>query len=79
VPLPGGAAANQFWFGHHIAAMIAIAALPGRSCVPYQGEPEALIEQASRFILRGIGMSDAVITAHIERGCGAGALKTAAD
>ena len=79
VPLPGGAAANQFWFGHHIAAMIAIAALPGRSCVPYQGEPEALVEQASRFILRGIGMSDAVITAHIERGCGASALKTAAD
>jgi AcrR family transcriptional regulator len=79
VPLPGGAAANQFWFGHHIAAMIAIAALPGRSCVPYQGEPGALVEQASRFILRGIGMSDAVITAHIEGGCGAGALKTAAD
>jgi AcrR family transcriptional regulator len=80
VPQPGGAsAANQFWFGHHIPAMIAIAALPGRSCVPYQGEPEALVEQASRFILRGIGMSDASITAHVERGCGTGALKTAAD
>ena len=79
VPLPGGAAANQFWFGHHIAAMIAIAALPGRSCVPYQGEPEALVEQASRFILRGIGMSDAVITAQIARAADNGLLKTAAD
>jgi AcrR family transcriptional regulator len=79
VPLPGGAAANQFWFGQHIAAMIAIAALPGRSCVPYQGEPEALVEQASRFILRGIGMSDAVITAQIARNADNGLLKTAAD
>jgi AcrR family transcriptional regulator len=80
VPSPNEASsANLFWFGHHIAAMIAIAALPGRSCVPYQGEPEALVEQASRFILRGIGMRDAAITAHIERSSGAGVLKTAAD
>ena len=55
---------NQFWFGHHVATMIAIAALPGRSCIPYAGGPEKLVEAASRFILRGIGMNDAVITAH---------------
>jgi len=70
---------NQFWFGHHIATMIAIAALPGRTCIPYAGGPEALVEAASRFILRGIGMNDAAITAHsacnsIERD-----FKTAAD
>jgi AcrR family transcriptional regulator len=67
---------NQFWFGHHIATMIAIAALPGRDCIPYAGGPEALIEEASRFILRGIGMSDAAITAHA---AGERVLKTAAD
>jgi TetR/AcrR family transcriptional regulator, transcriptional repressor of aconitase len=70
---------NHFWFGHHIAAMIAIAALPGRSCVPYAGDPETLVDEASRFILRGIGMSDAAITAHTARSSGAGGLKTAAD
>lgn len=71
--------ANQFWFGHHVATMIAIAALPGRNCVPYAGDPEALMDEASRFILRGIGMSDATITGHIERDPGMGGLKTAAD
>jgi len=70
---------NQFWFGHHVATMIAIAALPGRYCVPYAGGPEALVEEASRFILRGIGMSDAAMAAHTERTSGAGGLKTAAD
>src|SRR5437763_5458984 len=70
---------NQFWFGHHIAAMIAIAALPGRHCVPYVGDSETLVDEASRFILRGIGMSDAAITAHNARDSGAGGLKTAAD
>jgi hypothetical protein len=70
---------NQFWFGHHVATMIAIAALPGRYCVPYAGGPEALVEEASRFILRGIGMSDAAITAHTACTSGAGGFKTAAD
>jgi hypothetical protein len=59
--------------------MIAIAALPGRYCVPYAGGPEALVEEASRFILRGIGMSDAAITAHTACTSGAGGFKTAAD
>jgi len=70
---------DQFWFGHHIAAMIAFAALPGRHCVPYAGDPETLVDEASRFILRGIGMSDAAITAQTARNSGAGGLKTAAD
>ena len=79
VPPHRGASTDQFWFGHHIATMIAIAALPGRGCIPYAGEPEALVEDASRFILRGIGMSDAAITAHIARNPNAVLLKTAAD
>src|SRR6195256_1542265 len=70
---------NQFWFGHHVATMIAIATLPGRYCVPYAGGPEALVDEARRFILRGIGMSDAAISAHTACTSGAGGFKTAAD
>src|SRR5271170_823021 len=73
VPPPGGSA-NRFWFAHHIAAMMAFAALPGRSCVPYEGELDLLVEEASRFILRGIGMGDAAIAASAES-----ALPAAAD
>jgi len=80
VPPPDqGRSTDQFWFGHHIAMVIAIAALPGRSCIPYAGEPEALVEDASRFILRGIGMNDAAITAYIARNPDAVLLKSAAD
>jgi AcrR family transcriptional regulator len=56
-------AANQFWFAQHVTAMLAFATLPGQSCMPYQGTLEALVEEASTFILRGFGMSDAAIAA----------------
>jgi AcrR family transcriptional regulator len=55
------ASANRFWFGHHVAAMVAFVCLPGRPSVPYRGSVTALVEEASRFILRGIGMRDAAI------------------
>ena len=57
------ASANRFWFGHHVAAMIAFVYLPGRPSIAYQGTPAALIEEASCFILRGIGLKDAAIAA----------------
>jgi hypothetical protein len=41
--------------------MVAFVFLPGRASVPYQGSVEALAEEASWFILRGIGMRDTVI------------------
>jgi AcrR family transcriptional regulator len=53
---------NRFWFGHHIAAMVALVLLPGRAAITYEGTPAALVEEASRFILRGIGLKDAAIT-----------------
>jgi hypothetical protein len=43
--------------------MIAFAALPGRSCIPYAGSLEDIVDAASIFILRGIGMSDTAIAA----------------
>lgn len=57
------ASANQFWFAQHIVAMVAFAHLPGRTCVPYDGSLEALVEEASWFILRGLGMTEAAIAA----------------
>jgi AcrR family transcriptional regulator len=62
------ASANRFWFGQHIAAMVAFVFLPGRASVPYQGTPAALVEEASWFILRGIGMKDAAIAAALAAG-----------
>src|SRR5262245_57391234 len=35
------ASANRFWFGQHIAAMVAFVCLPGRASVPYHGGPAA--------------------------------------
>ena len=55
--------ANRFWFGHHIAAMVAFVFLPGRASIVYEGTLAVLVEEASWFILRGIGMKDAAIAA----------------
>ena len=55
--------ANRFWFGHHIAAMVAFVFLPGRASIVYEGTLAALVEEASWFILRGIGLKDAAIAA----------------
>jgi AcrR family transcriptional regulator len=63
--LDGVASANRFWFGHHIAAMMAFVLLPGRASIAYQGALTALAEETSRFILRGIGLTDAAITASL--------------
>jgi AcrR family transcriptional regulator len=59
-PLPGSIE-NRFWFGQHVAAMIAYARLPGRSTVPYQGDTNEVIADAVRFVLRGLGLRDEVV------------------
>jgi AcrR family transcriptional regulator len=55
------ATANSFWFGHHVAAMMAFVLLPARACLAYQATLAALVEETSWFILRGIGMTDTAI------------------
>jgi TetR/AcrR family transcriptional regulator, transcriptional repressor of aconitase len=60
------APANRFWFAHHVAAMMALSALPGVSCVPYEGTLDDIVEAAISFILRGIGMTDAAIASGAE-------------
>jgi AcrR family transcriptional regulator len=57
----GGSAANRFWFAQHVAAMLAYAALPTKGCIPYEGSLDDIVGEASAFILRGIGMTDAAI------------------
>ena len=59
----GAPPANIFWFAQHVAAMMALASLPAASCIPYEGVLDDIVSEASAFILRGIGMSDAAITA----------------
>jgi TetR/AcrR family transcriptional regulator, transcriptional repressor of aconitase len=54
---------NRFWFAQHVAAMMAFAALPGESCIAYEGSLDDIVNEASSFILRGIGISDAAIAA----------------
>ena len=68
------AAANRFWFAQHVAAMMAFAALPGRSCIPYRGSVEEIVEEAVIFVLRAIGMTDAAIA-----GQAGPAMRSAAD
>jgi AcrR family transcriptional regulator len=55
------ASANSFWFGHHVAAMMAFVFLPARACLAYHGTLATLVDETSWFILRGFGMPDAVI------------------
>jgi AcrR family transcriptional regulator len=62
------ASANRFWFAHHVAAMAACFLLPGEACVPYAGTLEAVVDEASWFILRGIGMTDTAIAAAFATG-----------
>jgi AcrR family transcriptional regulator len=56
---------NKFWFGHHVAAFLAYGRLPGRPTVPYAGALETVVADAVRFILRGIGLTERAIAAHI--------------
>jgi AcrR family transcriptional regulator len=59
-PASGG---NRFWFAHHVAAMMALGFLPPQGVIPYEGDIDRLVDEASDFILRGIGMTEATIIA----------------
>lgn len=59
------ASANRFWFGHHVAAMMAFVLLPARACLIYQGTMAALVEETTRFILRGVGLTETAIAASL--------------
>jgi hypothetical protein len=62
-PAGAGDAANRFWFAQHVAAMMAFAALSGKSAIPYRGNTEDIVEEAVEFVLRGVGLTGAAIAA----------------
>jgi AcrR family transcriptional regulator len=54
------------WFAHHVAAMLMIHLLPSNPVVDYGVERPRLVEQAVRFILRGMGLKDKTIERHYD-------------
>ncbi len=57
---------NAFWFSQHVAAQMAYGRLSGPSVFPYEGEIEAVTEQAVRFVLSGIGLKAEAIEANYD-------------
>jgi AcrR family transcriptional regulator len=57
---------NLFWFTHHTALMSALTRLPAAPCLAY-GKSDALERQLCEFLLRGIGLNEAAIGAHLDR------------
>ena len=58
--------ANLFWFAHHTVLTAAMTRLPAVPCLAY-GDTDGLERQLCEFLLRGIGLHDAAITAHLTR------------
>ena len=54
---------NTFWFACHVATHMALGFLSEPGTVPYQGDLDTVITQATRFILRGMGLKSAVVDA----------------
>jgi hypothetical protein len=57
---------NLFWFAHHTALMATLTRLPTTPCLAY-GKTDDLERQLYEFLLRGIGLSEAAIAAHLTR------------
>ncbi len=54
----------RFWFGHHVAAMLGQTRLPQVPTIALEATDDQLIDEAARFILRGIGLTDAALAQH---------------
>jgi AcrR family transcriptional regulator len=57
---------NLFWFAHHTVLMAALTRLPAVPCLDY-GKAAVLDRQLCEFLLRGIGLTEAAIAAHLTR------------
>jgi AcrR family transcriptional regulator len=57
---------NLFWFAHHTVLMVTVTRLPVTPCLSY-GEGAGPERQLCEFILRGIGLNEAAITAYLDR------------
>jgi AcrR family transcriptional regulator len=57
---------NLFWFAHHTVLLATLARLPSVPCLTY-GRAADLERQLCEFILRGIGLNETAIVAHLDR------------
>jgi AcrR family transcriptional regulator len=57
---------NLFWFAHHTAFMAALTRLPSIPCLAYENAKD-LERQLCEFLLRGIGVNEPAMTAHLAR------------
>jgi AcrR family transcriptional regulator len=57
---------NLFWFTHHTALMSALTRIPATPSLEY-GNTDVLERQLCEFLLRGIGLNEAAISAHLDR------------
>jgi AcrR family transcriptional regulator len=62
----GGEPLNLFWFAHHTVLTAALTRLPTVPCLAY-GDGVDLERQLCEFLLRGIGLNEAAIAAHLSR------------
>jgi AcrR family transcriptional regulator len=55
---------DLFWFAHHTVLMAALTRLPSVPCLTYGNTTD---RQLCEFLLRGIGLNEAAIAAHLAR------------
>lgn len=67
---------NLFWFAHHSVMTAALTRLPATPCLTYGGTND-IDRQLCEFLLRGIGLTDAAIAAHLGHDQAKGAGTTA--
>jgi AcrR family transcriptional regulator len=60
----GIAPANAFWFAQHVAAQMSQGRVTEESVVPYSGNIDQVSLEATRFCLRGMGLSEQAIEKH---------------
>ena len=57
---------NLFWFAHHTVVMAALSRFPTVPCLSYANSAD-VERQLCEFILRGIGLNEPAIAAHLDR------------
>ncbi len=58
----------RLWLAHHIGVALGFLNLPKERVIDYGVSKEELLDQAVRFVLRGMGLTDAAIRTHYNPG-----------
>ena len=54
----------RYWFAHHVAVALGLLDLPSKPTIDYGAPRQKVLEQAVRFSLRGMGITDEAIATH---------------